>query len=271
MSTLFHFTNLSIFRFCCKCFVIAALFVALTGTQVLAQERPPRPANRIVVLLDRSGSFIKHLPQAKDLARKYIREIGNSSPNDEIYVVGIDNHTSQITYIRGVRSRRAAKVEFDNAFTQTTNGRGTDFITGFRIASKDFSLSPKPGASHLLVFGDLACDDETDLTTGAVIRDFKDLADFDWSVFRGVNVSMWFVNDKKRDTLNAIPGFASLGATVNTIESEARAGDLRAPRPVRTTEQNSDSGSNSMFIYGLWAFVLIAGMIFLSRRPAGTR
>jgi hypothetical protein len=237
---------------------------------VAAQEVAPevRPANRIVIMLDRSGSFEKHQQEAKEIAWKFIRDIGNSSPNDEVYVTGVDNHTSQITYIRGVRSRRDARAEFEKAFTHSTNGRGTDFVSGFQIAEKDFAVSPQPGAKYLLVFGDLACDNETDPATGTIIRKFKDITDFDWSVFHGVQISMYFAKDAKRDQLNAIPSFAALGATIYTIESSARAGDITAPRAVRMTDQQNSSTDNSIYMYVSWAIVLIVALIFLSRLPA---
>jgi hypothetical protein len=226
-----------------------------------------RPANRIVVMVDRSASFIKNLAKSRDLAWKYIRDIANSSIVDEVYVIGVDNHTAQIAYVRGIRSRRDAQDKFDAAFANATNGRGTDWIEGFRIASNTFALAPKPGACHLLVFGDLYADDEAD-ASGKVIRRFKKLNEFDWSVFRGVNTTMWFVADPNRDTLLSLPSFNALGAKVYTIESEARSKDeIKAPKPVRSEETTNAPADNSWIMWAVGAVGMLLAFGWMMRGP----
>jgi len=254
--------------------VTRSLLVAIMTLSVLsptlAQSRKQRPFNRIVVLLDRSGSFEAKLPEAREIAWKYIRNIANTSPDDEVYVIGVDQTPSEIAYIKGVRSRREAQAEFKSAFRCVTQGLGTDWVMGLQKTANIFSLPPAPGACHLLVFGDLCVDDVKDSVTCQLIRECTRLDGFDWSSLSNVNGSMWFVAGKARDELLALPAFRALGFQVNSIESSARAKELSAPRRIRSEilETNHGQGLGSLVAW-LALLVVVAGIfVVIMRRPA---
>lgn len=249
--------------------LVALLAAFAPASQAQSGSREARPANRIVVLLDRSGSFKKNLALSRELAWKYVREIANNSPVDEVYIVGVDNHTATIAYVSGVRTRRDAQQEFEAAFAKTTDGRGTDWVEGFRIASRTFALAPKAGATHLLVFGDLKVDDETDDKTGAVLREFKELDSIDWAAFSNTKVSMWFVDDDAADELRAIPSYAALGAQLSTIESKKRASQITAPRQIKRAETGEAAAPDSSWIkWAVIAGALLVGLFVALRAPS---
>ena len=229
--------------------VAPIVFALAMAFPLSAQAREQRPFNRVVILLDRSGSFADNLPAARDIAWKYARNLANTSSDDEVYVIGVDHAPSEIAYIKGVRSRRQAGAEFDQAFRHVSRGLGTDWVTGLQKATNLFALPPTPGACHLLVFGDLCVDDAKDAASGQLIRRVVPLAQFDWSSLDKVNGSMWFVDGNVRDELMSSPSFRSLGFEVNALESAAKARDRAAPRRVRggsDAEKPVDGGCGTL-------------------------
>jgi hypothetical protein len=239
--------------------LVLVLAAAAVGSDGLS------PANRIIVIVDRSGSFAAHLAEARGIAWRYIRNIGNTSANDEVYVIGVDAAPSQITYIRGVRSRRDAEQEFNAAFARTSEDLGTDWVSALRKAVADFALPPKPAACHLLVFGDLCVDDAKDSATHQLLRRFDRLSQFDWSAFTGVRCSFWFVNDDVRQQLLGMGSVQQLGAQIHSIESRAKAKDLQPPAPVLPTNAQ---GSGSLGGWLVATLVLVALLALVMRRPA---
>ena len=87
---------------------ISILMVAALALSALspatAQSHKQRPFNRIVVLLDQSGSFESKLPEAREIAWKYLRNLANTSPDDEAYIIGVD-HSPYIPHILHTYSR----------------------------------------------------------------------------------------------------------------------------------------------------------------------
>ncbi len=246
-----------------KRIALMLLFVlALSGVDIAHAH------SRTVILFDRSRSFEPHFEMARQRAWAYVTRVANSSPEDEVYIVGVDNHTALITYIRGVRSRNEAKKEFDRAFQNPSSGRGTDWVTGFRLAAKTFALVPKPDALHLLAFGDLRVDDDRDPATGTLNQSrFERLEKFDWSSLAGARTTLYFVDDQSSDLLRGLPAFSSLGAEVYTVESQERSRRIEPPRPVRAGREKPRSGTSPLF-YLAWIALLLGGVFFLLRRPA---
>lgn len=237
------------------------------------QERQPRPFNRIVILVDRSGSFQAKLPVAREIAWKYVRNLANTSPDDQCYVIGVDHSPSEIAYIKGVRSRRGAQGEFEAAFSTVTEGLGTDWVTGLKKAVHLFSVPPEPGAKHLLVFGDLCVDDAKDAATGELLKHFQPLSDFDWSQLAGVNGSGWFVSEDVRAELLELPAFRSLNLQLYGIESEAEAKNLAAPRRLRSevTSSADPAGLGSLAPWMLGLAALLALFWFSQRRQTRSK
>ncbi len=239
-----------------------------------AQSRRQRPFNRIVILIDRSGSFQSKLPDAREIAWKYVRTLANTSQEDECYVLGVDAEPSEIAYIRGVRSRRRSQEQFDAAFGVAAQGLGTDWVTALQKAANILALPPTPGACHLLVFGDLCVDDAKDAESRRLIRRFVRLDQFDWSALAKVSGSLWFVDSNVRDQLMAVPGFSGLGFQVNSVESDARVREIEAPRRVRdgANSQASDSaGQGSVVPWVIGLAIALAAYVVLTRRPADGR
>ena len=232
------------------------------------QAADAKPFNRIVIIIDRSGSFMAHLVEAHDIAWKYIRDLSNTSTRDEVYIIGVDKASSQIIYIKGIRSRRDAKAQFDTAFANTTAGLGTDWVSGIRKGAADLHLMPKPAGSHLLVFGDLLVDDEKD-AAGRSVRRFDRLEGFDWSSLSGVTCSFWFVNDGVRDVLLQVPNFQKLNAAIYSVESHARAKDIKPPSPVRSGTSSDPAFGWAMYGVAIIAILVVLGLVM--RRPAPAR
>lgn len=228
------------------------------------------PFNRVVIIVDRSDSFHRQLADAHDLAWKYIRNLANTSPRDEVYVIGVDHEPSLVTFVRGVRSRRDAQQKFDAAFARTSGGSGTDWKSGFQKASECFSVPPAPATMHLLVFGDLIADPRKDRLTHRLIQAFTPVDKLDWSIFSGVRCTMYFVNDSVRGKLLASPAFRSLGAAVYSIESAAMAKEIETPRPAANLVYGGDFGS--LLLFGALLVLAVGFLFWAARRPArGTR
>lgn len=247
------------------------LTLLCSGGPCAGQSRQPRPFNRIVILIDRSGSFQAKLPLAQEIAWKYVRNLANTSPDDQCYVIGVDRAPSEIAYVKGVRSRRDAQAEFEAAFTAVTDGRGTDWVTGLDKAIHLLSVPPEPGAKHLLVFGDLHVDDSKDAATGKLLKQFRPLAEFNWTQLEGVDGSFWFVAEEVRTQLLDLPDFRGLDLATYGIESEAEAKNLAAPRRLRVASTSSadQTGLGSLLPWVGGLVVLLILFVLSQRKTRG--
>ncbi|MCW5941092.1 MAG: VWA domain-containing protein [Fimbriimonadaceae bacterium] len=238
------------------------------GAAALAQSNAAgRPHNRIVVIVDRSGSFVARLGAARDAAWDYVRRVATTSPYDEVYVLACDAKPRAIAYIQGVRSKREAQAEFAQAFRAAAGSIGTDVVGSLELAAFYLSNPPRADADHLLLFSDMQVDDAK-TPDGRLIERFRPLSAFDWSTLQGATVRAVWVAEAVRPKLRALPAFMALDQVVTGIESGATGRRLDPPKRVR---RPSEGGGTDPFLLGggALALVLLVATLFVLRPRSG--
>jgi len=266
--------------------IVGALLITpsiLAGRPALAQTaaptpaisrlnaRPDKPVQRIIIVFDPTWTFADEMPTARPAAWKYINAVATTARDAEVFVIGTGRNNRQATYIKGIRSRRAAKKEFFGAFAgpnEADKGTGTDWVGVLKRAAAYAALNPKPAATHLLVYGDLIADPHKQ--GSQVVERFERVETWDFSPLGGLTTAQFlYADDEVRLKLMDNPSFLALNVTIRTsMESRARAGEIKPPsRIAPTSGTTSHAPQTPWAMYGI-AALIIAGLAIALRRPA---
>jgi hypothetical protein len=258
--------------------------LAVRRRQYLMPDRHPGQFVREIVLVDKTWSFAGDLPSASEAAWKHINRSATTARDEEIYVIGVGTRprpggatAEEAAYIRGVRSRSKAKAEFEAAFEGDVNrevGGGTDWVGALQRAAQYASLSPKPAAAHLIVFGDLIADPRKDPVTHRLLARYQRVEGWNFAPLQCFDsVTLMYVDDDVRLALAGNQSFQSLGAAVMTAkEARARPGVIPPAPHIRGADAPAGNAGAPWLLYGLGgAAIVVLAALLMRPANAGTR
>jgi hypothetical protein len=128
-----------------------------------AQAGPQKPFNRIVILLDLSGTMARYLPAAIQKASLLIDNMGGEDRTekrweipDEIYLISIDSKPEVLwAGNRQQLGQLAGPALSDIVKERSGLGQCTDLTAALNLAEFKLTRAPEPTAQYLFVFSDL--------------------------------------------------------------------------------------------------------------------
>lgn len=137
---------------------IALIAVSLT-TQAFAEKQ--KPFNRVVVIIDSSGTFANHQFKAIQKVNKLLAQMASKKEKryeaqDQVYIISLDAKP-QIIWA-GIRDQllQLTQNELSELFKERRKySYCTDIATAFNLAAYKLNRDPIPAAKWLFVFSDL--------------------------------------------------------------------------------------------------------------------
>jgi len=258
--------------------VVAVSALVVLTTPCLAEKRV-RPFNRIVVMLDRSGSFKDRIMEAVKKAEELVGTISNTKSKrnegkDEVIIISLDAIPEVIW--------SGTKEQLDNERTQNWEERFdarsdyqqcTDIENGFILAAQELHKEPQATNLYAFAFTDLINEPPAGSAKKCQPVTLPSLpsADFPWDAFADVETHvLWTPINQKQAWLGAIKT-AKLGDNFRIhSESESSSVVLKAPPKARHIMSNEEreggktqikgffNGIGRVILYGAGGFVILA-------------
>ncbi len=175
--------------------VAAILVTANVGFAVTTQ-----PFNRIVVLIDGSGSYAERQMDAIQKTQRLLGSIASTElrrweAGDEVVIIALDAIPEVIW--RG-HTRQLADADLAQWETRFRARRDysacTDVTTAFRLAAQELERAPEPTARYLAAFTDLLHEPPTSSSrTCRPVTRVGPPADFPWDALLNTSVSVFWV------------------------------------------------------------------------------
>ena len=209
--------------------IVAALLILLSASAWA--EKRPEPFNKLVIIVDNSGSFSEKQSEAIDrtialldaLSSRKLHRWEKDKANDEITLISLDA-IPEVIWRGSLPELKILGSDFWTArFKSRTDYSGCTDVTGaFRLAAKRLDGNPRYVRKYLFVFSDLVHQPPTDsiYKPGKPSRLPGD--DFPWEVLRDISVSvLWVPGDQKLAWRRAVEqhGLESSFALYTTSES----------------------------------------------------
>lgn len=255
---------------------LSALVVFITPC--LAEKRV-RPFNRIVVMLDRSGSFKDRIMEAVKKAKELVDKISNiksrrNEGKDEVIIISLDAIPEVIW--------SGTKEQLDDERTQNWAERFdarsdyqqcTDIENGFILAARELHKEPQATNLYAFVFTDLINEPPAGSANKCQPVTLPSLpsAEFPWDAFADVEIHvLWTPINQKQAWLGAIKTANLVDNFRIHSESESSSVVLKAPPKARhiMSEEEREGGKTKIkgffngigrvILYGTGGFVIIA-------------
>lgn len=277
-----------------------ALLIALAVT-ACGIERAPDPSNKVVVIMDRSGTYTHRLDAAMGRVMTLLETMGKTKLKrwdraaDTIALISLDA-MPEVIWTGSLRDLQALKQD---AWTSRLQGRRdyaqcTDVEAAFRLAAQHLKGDPQIVHKYLFVFSDLIAEPPTGSlrTCQAPAIPSVPSQTFPWEALGDVQTKVfWVPPDQKLAWSRAAAEQGLQEQFVLYTTSEAATVTLDPPaRPkvIRTEAERQESRTRmtGVVITGLWWFVAVLALLvglfvgwqwWLSRRtrqsprPAGPR
>lgn len=269
--------------------MVVVLFTA-TGSICHAAKRV-RPFNRIVIMLDSSGSFKAKRMEALDKAVSFINQISAEKAKrwegqDQVVIISLDG-MPEVLWEGTKKGLTSQNVEY---WKQRFEARKdyeccTDVEGGLLLAADVLHRDPLPEYMYCFIFSDLI--NEPPLESAQKCAPVKLPSvpgkDFPWEAFSDVNTEvLWMPVDQKFAWEKAV---RAAGLTSFHLHSESESGTFRIETPkkarhVMTEEEMEagkakvagffhDVGSLALYVFGTGialSSLLGAVIIFIRRR-----
>ncbi len=258
--------------------VVAFAVLAVLTTPCLAEKRV-RPFNRIVVMLDASGSFKGRRMEAVKKAEELVGKISNTKSKrnegkDEIIIISLDS----IPEVIWSGTKEQLNDEKTQNWEQRFDARSdyqkcTDIENGFILAAQELHKDPPATNLYLFAFTDLINEPPAGSATKCQPVTLPSLpsVDFPWDAFADVETHvLWTPINQKQVWFEAVNA-AKLGDNFRIhSESESSSVVLNAPPKARhimgeeereegkTKIQGFFKGIGRFIMYGVGGFVMLA-------------
>ena len=221
---------------------IVALAVAILITQNGFAENRVRPFNRIVVMLDASGSFKDRRMEAVQKAGELIDRISDTRTKryegkDEVIIISLDAIPETIWSGTKDQIKNEAPQYWKQWFEARSDYQHcTDVENGFILAARELHKEPMATNLYLFVFSDLINEPPTGSATKCqpVTQPSLPSAEFPWDAFSDVETHvLWVPINQKQAWFEAVYG-AGLGDNFHIhSQSESTVIELKAPPKAR--------------------------------------
>ena len=180
-------------------------FALLSIAEGMTQETQ-RPANIVIVAIDRSMSFQARQQNAIDSTLKYLDQIASrklgrwEGKNDKIVIISLDAMPSVLWRGNLQELKALSSADWSKQFAARSDyQRCTDVTGAFSLAGEEFANSDSgPTYKYLLVFSDLIHEPPTTSASICAKPEYAPTADFPWATLQDVSVSVFWlpVNQK---------------------------------------------------------------------------
>lgn len=144
--------------------IIGIIILTLTN---LSFAEKPKPFNRVVVIIDSSGSFKNHQYEAIERVQELIEKMANRKERryeapDEVYIISLDAKPEVIWAGKREHLGQLTKPRLSKLFNERSRYSDcTDVASAFNLAAHKLNREPAPTAKWLFVFSDLMDEPET--------------------------------------------------------------------------------------------------------------
>ncbi len=141
--------------------VATAVFCILVITAGASSAGRQKPFNRIVIVIDASGTFKDHCQSAIDKTEQILEKIAQRTEHryeeqDRIYLISLDARPEVIWAGRRDQVSQLAGKKLSALFDRRKQYSGcTDVAAAFNLAAFKLNRAPEPAAKWLFVFSDL--------------------------------------------------------------------------------------------------------------------
>ncbi len=262
--------------------VIVMAAMAMMAKDSFAEKRV-RPFNRIVIMLDASGSFKDRRMEAVQKASELTDKISNTKAKryegkDEVIVISLDSIPETIWSGTKEELKNSSPQQWKQRFEARNDYQYcTDIENGFILAAQELHKEPQASNLYLFAFTDLINEPPAGSATKCQPVTLPSLpsAEFPWDAFADVETHvLWAPINQKQAWFETVNG-AKLGANFRIhSQSESNAIELNAPPKARhiMTDEEREAGKTKVqgvakgigrfFMYGIGIvlLVLVGGM-----------
>lgn len=260
--------------------IVLLLVLLASGNPAAVENREPQAFNRIVVVLDFSGSFAKRFNEALAQVQGYLDAVASRRDRrwhlpDEVYIIALDSAPQVIWHGKRAQVR---ELKADTLITLAAQRRHlaecTDLSNALDLAVWKLHRPPVPLGKHLLVFSDLV-DDPPPRKPGTGrcqggIRPSPPPENFDWNAFKDVKILGFWAHDDEIRLWQPVLDNAGVAARL-WDEAEARNAELTPPeRPVAVASPEEDARKlRSAWMFGKYLVWGLGGLVALLLLPLG--
>jgi len=253
--------------------LITLVFVAAGLTEDCQAAKRIRPFNRIVIVLDASGSYKSRRMEAIDKATDLINKISSVKTKrhdgkDQIVIVSLDSSPEVIW--EGTKDELTP--ENKNYLVQRFEARKdyeacTDVEGGMQLAAEILNRDPAPEYKYMFVYSDLIHEPSTGAAKSCLpaAKPSVPSENFSWDNFADVNTSvLWMPINQKLAWKKAVKE-AGLDSSFR-LYAESESGTIRftAPKKARHVMTDDEKAAGKEKVGGFFAGIfklLIVGLI----------
>lgn len=259
--------------------LVLASALSLGLAACLPTERRPEPMNRVVVLLDASGSYRARQAEAAERTALLLDAMAQRTAHrwekesDRIVLISLDAMPEVIWEGTLHELKSMDRTAWDTRFRARTDyARCTDVDAAFRLAAQHLEGDSRSVHKYLVAFTDLIHEPPTD-SLALCHKPAKPSApseDFPWEAFREVAVSvLWVPPDQKLVWRRAVEAQGLTTFALYTT-AESKAVTLAPPPAPKLTVTEADRKRDQARLWdgfsqvAVWIVVIgIGGIFFL--------
>jgi hypothetical protein len=255
--------------------------VVAFGLSVIADgvaQEAQKPANVVIVAIDRSMSFQARQQNAIDSTLKFLDQIASrklgrwEGKNDKIVIVSLDAMPAVLWRGNLQELKALSSADWSKQFAARSDyQRCTDVTGAFSLAGEEFANSDSgPTYKYLLVFSDLIHEPPTTSASNCAKPDYAPTADFPWATLQDVSVSvLWLPVNQKLLWQRAVREHGLAAQVALYSDSESSAVQIPPPPPAKMKITQSEriaeaSRFKSLFAKGIWAIGVLGGAVVFS-------
>lgn len=260
----------------CMTGLLAILVLGNSGAQAAAARI--KPFNRIVVLLDASGSYQHRKDEALEKAGKLLDGLATHKAKrweqaDEIKIVSLDAIPETIWEGTPAQLARMEKANWADRFKARQDyAKCTDVVASLELAASLFEVEPVPTEKYLFVFSDLVHEPPVGVPTKCQTPKLPSVPDKDFAWGRLADVKMavfWMPPAQKMawDRAMKSQGLTSYRLYTNAESGIARI-DIPEPAKRKVTDSERQEGRETLGSL-LNGMLLFAGVVLVLLVAAG--
>ena len=253
----------------------STLFVVLfVCTAWLPASAANTPFNRIVVLLDGSGSYLARQPEALTKTRELLGGLGTRKnkyweKGDEILIVSMDALPEVIWRGSPVELNRTTRADWNVMFRARSDyNRCTDVEAALILAANLLEAAPLATEKYLFVFSDLIHEPPANRPDRCRPPGTPSLpgADFPWDRLAETRIAAFWLPPAQKMAWDRTLKEHGLTAYRLYTSSESATARVEIPPPARrqVSEEQRQAGRDTLATVGLVALSILAGMLLIA-------
>jgi hypothetical protein len=257
--------------------VLALLLVAGCSAQ-----EPPKPANAVIVMIDRSLSFQARQQNAIDSTLRYLDQIASrklgrwEGKNDKVVLISMDAMPAVLWRGNLQELKAMSRADWSEQFAARSDyQRCTDVASAFSLAGEEFAaMETGPTYKYLLVFSDLVHEPPTQSATVCAKAQRGPADDFPWAVLKDVSVNVfWLPVNQKLIWQRALREQGLSGQVTLYTDSESGTVQIAPPPQAKVKVTASERAAaadrfKTFFGRGLWLLAGLGATVVLTMAAA---